>query len=167
MAQNLVEQKVYFQYSLAQLLLGVAIWPVCIGGMATLMKTELPDWGYSLVATAAVIALVMLLSKQRNGLIAAFLSLPTVCLLNLATFFIAGEYVFGNEGMSSSVLGPIAYGVSSPMVFAQNIVPLTRPWDTIFGIIAVSIPETVAIVLLAALSRYMRRRSASKSAAAL
>jgi hypothetical protein len=149
------------KYSLAQLLVAVTIWSVCIGAIVTF----LPGWCYVLVTIPAAIALGLVVAKQ-SAIIAAFSSFPVICLLNWGSFHIAIEYAFGEPGIVSRVFGPVAYVLSWPMGEAQNVVPFTRPWDTAFGVVTVSLLETSAIFLIVALRRrYAGQVSTSDKAA--
>jgi hypothetical protein len=93
-----------------------------------------------------------------------FLSLPIVCLLNWSSFVVALDHGFGGTGIVTMVVGPIADYVSWPVVIAQNWVPLTRPWDTAFGIATISMMETAALVLCITV---WHKRSTSKPASRL
>jgi hypothetical protein len=121
---------VHVRISLLELFLGVTAWCVCIG--ATVV--ELPEWVYPLAAMGATASVVFVFARWNSVLSAVFLSLPLICLANWSFFFVALGFVFGDPSIGSILIGPVAWIASFPVVIAQNSVPLTRPWDTMFGV---------------------------------
>jgi hypothetical protein len=147
----------HFRYSLAQLFLGLTVWSLCLGAIVAFFDT----WAYALLAVGAVIAIIVVFAKVQSLVGVVFLSLPIVCFLNWSSFVIALDHAFGGRGIVASLLEPIADFVSWPVVAIQNGVPLTRPWDTLFGIATISMAETFALILLIKFCRICTRRKTS------
>lgn len=134
----------HFKYSLAELFIGMTVWAVCLGTIPVFF----PLWLQALLAVAVTIAIMIVCARYQSIVGTAFLSLPLVCVLNWSSFSIRFAHAFGETGMVTSLLGPIAAWVSWPVVVMQNSVPLTRPWDTLVGIATISLVETGVLILL-------------------
>ena len=144
------------QFSLGHLLLGMAI---CGVASATIF-VDLPSGVHLFIAVGAAVATVALFAGTKNVLVASALSLPLLCMLHWSLFMIALGRAFGSSGLVETMAGPAAMALSMPVVAVQNAVPMRRPWDTMTGLMVVSLVEVCVIAVITYAIR--KRRQAIK-----